>query len=150
MKTAINFFSWARPVRSKSRHRVGTADAPQARRTSNGVWIIPLRAALVFGMLSVALLAHADTTYDNPINAKSFPDLITSIAKAVQDIGTVLAVAAIVFVGVRFVIAAASGDTGALTKARTMLWYVLIGTVIVVGASYLAQVAVSIVKNLPK
>ncbi len=113
------------------------------------LWIIPLRGVLVFGILCTGLLVHADTTYDNPIKAKSFPELITAIAKGVQDIGTVLAVAAIVFVGVRFVIAAASGDQGGVTKARQMLWYVLIGTVIVVGASYLAQVAVSIVKTLP-
>ncbi len=117
--------------------------------TCRRVWIIRLYSMSVSGMLISALFARADTTYTNPIDAQSFPDLITAIAKGVQDIGTVLAVAAIVFVGVRFVIAAASGDTGGVTKAHQMLWYVLIGTVIVVGASYLAQVAVSIVKTLP-
>lgn len=154
MKMTIKIFPGAHPVRSKSSQTI--AVLPKAERTSNGMWIIPLHALMVWGMVYAApvFAAPADCNdplkFCNPITADSFPALITAIAEAVRQIGTVLAVAAIIFVGLRFVIAAASGDTGALTKARQMLWYVLIGTVIVVGASYLAEVAVSIVKNLPK
>ena len=132
------------------------------------VWKSRLCGVLVCGMLLLVSLvcvppftnvALADcpagtpagsTCYDNPIKATSFPDLVKAIAKAVTEIGSVLAVAAIVFVGIRFVIAAASGDQGGLTKARQMLWYVLIGTAVIVGAAYLAGAVVDLIKNLPK
>lgn len=93
-------------------------------------------------------VAFADTTYPNPIEAKNFSDLIKTIAGAVQQIGTLLGTVAIIFVGLRYVIAAASGSAAKIQAATKMLWYVLIGTVVVVGASYLAQVAVDLVKTL--
>lgn len=110
------------------------------------VWIIPLRGLFVFGMMGVPFWAHA-IKYENPIKVESFLDLVTTIAKAVVSIGIPLATAAIVFVGIRFVIAAAQGDQSGLTKARQMLWYVLIGTVVIVGAAYLAEAVVKFVQS---
>lgn len=110
------------------------------------VWIIRLRAAIVFGMLEMPWRAHA-VEYVNPIGVRSFSDLVITIARAVTAIGIPLATIAIVFVGVRFTIAAASGNPGKVQEARKLLWYVLIGTVVIVGAAYLAEAVVNFVRG---
>ena len=120
------------------------------------VWIIRLRVVLAFAMLGIVSFASAlrfaiaanckkPNEFCNPLAVNSFSALVTTIAEAVLKIGVPLAGAAIIFVGVRFVIAAASGNEGAVTKAKTMLWYVLIGTVIIVGGSVLADAIVKFV-----
>lgn len=108
-----------------------------------GVWIIPLRDIFLSAILTIVPFARADTTYPNPITATSFSCLIKTISDAVIQIGVPLAIVAIIFVGLRFVIAAASGDQAGVTKARGMLWYVLIGTAIIVGSWVIAQAVIN-------
>lgn len=110
------------------------------------LWIIPLRGLFILGMMSVAFSAYG-IEYENPIKVKSFLDLITTIAKAVVAIGIPLATAAIVFIGIRIVIAAAGGNPSKVQEAKKLLWYVLIGTVVIVGAAYLAEAAVKFAQS---
>lgn len=98
--------------------------------------------------LGIANFAYA-LDIQNPIApVSSFPQLIDRIASALRTIVMPLAIAAIIFVGFKFVSAAASGNQAELTKAKTMLWWVLIGTAIVIGASVLAQAVVNFASGL--
>ncbi|MBI2640677.1 MAG: TrbC/VirB2 family protein [Candidatus Sungbacteria bacterium] len=110
------------------------------------MWKSGLRRAPILAMLIIASPALAQIP--NPIGAKSFLDLINALAKAIIQIGAVFAVVAIIIVGFKFLTASISGDTKGLTDAKKMLWWVLIGTAIVVGSSVLAQVIVNTVKTL--
>ncbi len=118
------------------------------------LWIIPLRGVLIFGMLAIVAYVYAPlranaVEYTNPIGAQaqSFPELLKTIAKAIIQVGTPLAAAAIIIIGIRFVIAAASGDQAGLTNARKYLWYVLIGTAIIVGSSAIAEAIINWTQN---
>ena len=87
-------------------------------------------------------------TIANPIAAKSFPQLIQQIAKAVRLIALPLATVAIIFVGFKFVISSARGDEKGLGEAKKMFFWVIIGTAIIVGASALAEWIVKFAKTL--
>jgi hypothetical protein len=98
--------------------------------------------------LGIASSAYA-LEIQNPIApTSSFLQLIINISKAVTMIATPLAIAAIVFVGFKLVVAAAQGNDKGLQDGKKMLWWVLIGTAIIIGASVLAQVVVNFAKTL--
>ena len=160
-KTKPIFFSWARSVVNFG---ISLCRLWRQPKLYCRVWIMSLRGLAAFAMLgivslvSLPIIALADNCpavgpppagvncYTNPIQGVgTFADLVTAIAKAVVTIGVPIAGAAIIFVGVRFVIAAASGNQAALAPAKKMLWYVLIGTVIIVGGGELAQAVVKLV-----
>ena len=152
-------------IRSPFRFLRNGNPAAASGLTSNGVWIMPLRRVLISAMLGIVSLvlvpvivlaedcpptgktSGGANCYFNPVSVGTFSELVTAIAKAVVSIGGPIAAAAIIFVGVRFVIAAASGNEGAVTKAKTMLWYVLIGTVIIVGGAALADAVVKFIQK---
>ncbi len=115
------------------------------------MWKSRLQIAFLFAIVAIARFAYADPTpteYKNPLNnVTTFPALIEAIAKAARDVGLPLAAVAIIFAGFKFVIAAAQGDQAGLTAARKMLWYVLLGSGIIVGAYVIATVVVNTIKN---
>ena len=84
----------------------------------------------------------------NPLSVCSFLDLVKAIANAVVVISMPIAAVAIIFVGLRLVIASARGDSGEIGKARKLLLYIVIGTVLVVGASSLAIAVINTIKNI--
>lgn len=93
--------------------------------------------------------AYAQIVIPNPISPTSnFPQLIKNIAEAVRVIAMPLAIAAIIFVGFKLVVAAAQGNDKGLQEGKKMLWWVLIGTAIIIGASVLAQVVVNFASTL--
>src|SRR3990167_1144637 len=96
-------------------------------RISNGVWIIGFTVILFLGMLTLAPFTHAQNI-ENPIDATSFEQLITSVADAVTEIALVLAGVAIIFAGFKFLVAGATGDEKGLATAKKMFFWVLIGT----------------------
>lgn len=104
--------------------------------------------SLVF--LAIVLVAYGTgaVAIENPIKANSFPDLIEQIAKAIRTIAFPLAIVAIIFVGFRFVIHSASGNSKGLEEDKKMFFWVLIGTAIIVGASVLATAIVDFAKKL--
>lgn len=112
------------------------------------VWKNKLLKPLIFAILGIAHSVYA-LVIENPISPTSnFPRLIEKIAVAVRTIAIPLAGVAIVFVGFKFVIAAASGNQSELTKAKTMLLWVLVGTAIIIGASVLAEAVVNFARTL--
>jgi hypothetical protein len=69
-------------------------------------------------------------------------EIICSLATSIRQFALLLAVFAIIFVGVQLVIAAASGNEGKLAQTKSWLWYVVIETAIIVPATILVNAAV--------
>lgn len=111
------------------------------------MWKTPLQRVRKCAIIGIMPIAHA-ITYPNPIAAQSLPDLITSIADALVFVAVPLAVVAIIIAGFMFVVGGAKGDDGAVTRARQMFLWILIGTAIIVGASILAHAVVNTIKTL--
>ena len=88
------------------------------------------------------------TCYTNPIGANDFPTLIQNLANAVAEVGLPLAAAAIIWVGLKFITGAASGNPAKVAEARKMLWPVLIGTAILTAAWVIATVVINFAKSL--
>lgn len=86
-------------------------------------------------------------TLVNPLNnISSLPELLTAVLHAIVQLGSIILVLALVFVGFRFV--AARGNPGEILKARTALIYTLIGGLILLGAEGIAAVVQSTVAGL--
>lgn len=112
------------------------------------MWKTNLRGVIFSGIFGTVRFAHA-AVYENPLkNVKTLPQLLEAVANAVIQVGGALAAVAIIWVGFKFVLAAAQGDQAGLTQARKMLWYVIIGTLIIVGAGVIARVAVDVVQKI--
>lgn len=103
---------------------------------------------MLLTILHLVRSAYAQGLIPNPITATSFTALIDSITKELVPIATVLAVVAIIFTGFKFLTAALSGNASALTEARKMFYYVLVGTAITVGAAVLANAVIKFVTEL--
>ena len=58
------------------------------------------------------------------------------------------AVLAIIIAGFRFIVGGMKGNAGEIQKAKTLFFWTIIGTAIVVGAYVIAQVAVNFAKTL--
>ncbi len=116
------------------------------------MWKTKLIALTVPVILITApfLIAYADDlTIPNPLTGSdTFEQLIQNIANSVTKIAIIFASFAIVIIGFKFVMAAASGNTSGLTEARKMFLWVLIGTAIVVGAAQLADAVINFAKGL--
>lgn len=115
----------------------------------NYLWKNKLLQLLIFATLIIAVDSVYALEIQNPIApTSSFPQLIQSIAEAVRIIAIPLATVAIIFVGFKFTVAAARGDEKGLGEAKKMLWWVLIGTAIIIGASILAEAVVNFASTL--
>jgi Type IV secretion system pilin len=110
-----------------------------------------LHYAILFILFIFPLYTYADcginNTYPNPISFCSFRELAPSIAKTIIQIVVPFAVIAIIFIGLRLVVAATSGNTNGLQNAKQALIYVLIGTAIVIGATALAYAVINTLRN---
>jgi len=114
---------------------------------SYSVWKTCLYVVLIF-VIFAAVPSVLAIEYKNPIEAKTFMDLVLAIADALVIIAVPLAIVAIIFTGFWFVIAGARGDEAGVKKARSMFLWVLIGAAIIVGASLLAKAVVNTIKSL--
>src|SRR3989344_3977932 len=107
------------------------------------MWKTLLTHGWIFSMLASARVASADTNIPNPITSTSFPCLIKALSEAAFTIVVPIAVVAIIFAGLKFIIAGAQGNEGGIKQARTMLFWIIIGTAVVVGSFVLAEAAIS-------
>lgn len=82
-------------------------------------------------------------TLANPLGHKinDLPSFVYTVLGIVFDIGAVLSVLAIIYVGFMFV--SARGDPEKLTTARRALLYTIIGIAVLLGATLIA----SVIKN---
>jgi len=83
---------------------------------------------------------------ENPIKAQSINQLIQEIIKIVIAIGTPIAVLFLIYSGFKFVVA--RGNSGKLADARKTFLLVLVGIVILLGASVLSAVIKGTVQQL--
>lgn len=108
-------------------------------------FFVILAVALILPFLTLA----QNTTIPNPLGkTQDFPTLIKNIARAIMIIVLPLSVIGFIWAGFQYVVASASGAPEKAKKAKSTLMYVIIGTVLIVGASVLARAIVNFVKNL--
>ena len=117
------------------------------------MWKTSLRQAAVFVILfSVPImdvLAESHDRIPNPITATTFPCLIKAITAGAVQIAIPLAVLAIIIAGVRFLFAGIRGSDAEITKAKQMLFWVVIGAAVVVGSFAIANAAVTFLGGQP-
>ena len=82
----------------------------------------------------------------NPIGANSIQDFIASILHIVVQIGIPVAVLFIIYSGFLFV--TAQGDEAKITKAKSSLWWAIIGTAVLLGAEVIADAIGGTIDNL--
>jgi len=131
-----------------------SAVAPSARQPKliYRMWKTLLTAGPVFSILisvQSVLAATQQGTIPNPITATSFPCLVKTVTGAAIQIAVPLAVIAIIIAGVRFIIAGVKGSEGEITKAKTMLLWVVIGAAVVTGSFVIANAAVVFLGGRP-
>jgi hypothetical protein len=125
---------------------------PKPSSASLRMWKTLLTAGPVFSILISVQSAVAETqqgTIPNPITSTSFPCLVKAITEAAIQITVPLAVVAIIIAGVRFLFAGVRGSDAEITKAKTMLFWVVIGVAVVVGSFVIANAAVQFLGGAP-
>ena len=87
-------------------------------------------------------------TLDNPLGDKinDLPSFIYAVLEVVFQIGAILSVLAIIYVGFLFV--SARGDPEKLVTARRAFLYTIIGIAVLLGATLIASVIDSTVTDL--
>ncbi len=81
----------------------------------------------------------------NPLNVGSFPDLINAVLKAALIIAVPIIILFIVYSGFLFV--TARGDTAKLATARLNFFYVVIGSIVLLGAMAIASIIASTIRS---
>ena len=84
-------------------------------------------------------------TVKNPLNTPDFPALINKILQATLVIAVPVIVLFIIYSGFLFV--TARGDTTQLQQARTNFLWVVIGSVVLLGASAIAAIIANTLKS---
>lgn len=118
---------------------------------SRGLWKIILSGGALGVILGIALPFFTSAIpfiIPNPTDTKTFFDLVKFVAQAVRTVAVPFAVIVIIVTGFKFIAAGAAGKPDATTQARNTLIWVIAGTAIIVGASYLAELAVNTVRGL--
>lgn len=83
----------------------------------------------------------------NPLGSTTtFSQVLTIVISTVQVIAGILSVVYIILAGLSFVMA--NGDPAKITKARTMLLYVVIGVAIIFGAQAISIVVQTTIKQV--
>lgn len=72
----------------------------------------------------------------NPLQGGDLWSLLDGILRVVVRIGTIVVILMMVYVGFKFV--TAKGEPGAITKARDMLLWTVVGALILLGAQAIA------------
>lgn len=99
---------------------------------------------LAFFLLQVPY-AHA-ATLDNPLRTDSLEGLLVIVLKAVVQIGTILLVLALVWVGFLFVMA--QGSEEKIREARSAFVWTVIGGMLLLGATAISEVIKATVQTL--
>jgi len=100
--------------------------------------------AITLAFLPLALVSAVGL--ENPINSETIQQLLTAILKIVVEIGVVVLVMAIIWVGFMFV--KAQGEPAELEKARKAFLYTVIGAGVVLGAKVIQEAIKATVDKL--
>lgn len=91
--------------------------------------------------------SETSTGLTNPLNnINSLPDFMNAILDAVVQLGSIVLVFAIVYVGFKFV--TAQGNEEEIRSARTALMWVVIGGLVLLGAKTVGLVITNTVQQL--
>lgn len=82
----------------------------------------------------------------DPLDNMTVQEFVSKMLGYVVKIGGVLAIVVIVYVG--FLFASAGGDSGKITKARSVLINVLLGLVVLLGAEILGATITSTINSI--
>jgi Type IV secretion system pilin len=86
-------------------------------------------------------------TFQSPISGTtSVAQVLLALFKILVEIGAVAVTLAIVYAGFLFV--AARGNPGELTKAKSTLYWTIIGALVLLGAQVIASVIEATIKTL--
>ena len=128
------------------------ADAQTAAKKplwKRGLLIASSLTILIIGVSVFAACNPAGEQYCNPLgDITKIPDLILKFLDYLLKITIPLAGLGIIIAGLKYVWAAASGNPSQTTTAKNIFTYVLIGSILVVGAIALADAIISFLKNL--
>ncbi len=107
----------------------------------------PTPVAPTPGAEPVAPTPGAGGGLQNPLkDINSLPDLLNAILKAVVELGSIILVVAIVYVGFKFVVA--QGNEEKIKEARGALVWTVIGGLILLGATAISTVIQATVGGL--
>lgn len=84
-------------------------------------------------------------TVVNPLNVDNFPDLINKVLQGALVIAVPIIILFIVYSGFLFV--TARGDTTKLATARLNFFYVVIGSIVLLGAMAIASVIANTIRS---
>jgi len=116
---------------------------------SDKLWKNKLYRSVIFGILaSTAPFSALAVTIQNPISSNSLPEFINNISRAIIAVVLPIAVVFIIYAGFKLLLGSAQGNPGEMEKAKKMLGWVVVGTIIVVGASALAMAVVNFAGSL--
>jgi hypothetical protein len=93
---------------------------------------------LVLPALLFAVEPGAGDTIKNPLQVGTIPELITIIVNAMKNIGYFVIVFFIIYSGFSFVMA--RGDDKAITDAKNMFLWTVVGAAVLLGAQILSDV----------
>lgn len=108
-------------------------------------------AALVLFLYTVAAgAAHAQGGLDNPLNSSfnSIPNFLAGALKVLVMVALPIISLFIVYAGFKFL--TAQGNPGKLGEARENLFYVVIGSILILGAWVIATLIGGTVSQLTK
>ncbi|MFA6408261.1 MAG: TrbC/VirB2 family protein [Candidatus Paceibacterota bacterium] len=104
-----------------------------------------------FVVLTLVLFAHAPAalaeTLINPLSGgASLSSFLSNILSFVVQIGTIVIILMVVFVGYKFVVA--QGVPGKIEEAKNMLLWTVVGALVLLGAQAIASAIQSTVATL--
>ena len=97
---------------------------------------------------TINLSADTMGALTNPLKDTTLSGLIETILSAVVQLGIVVVTGAIIFAGFKYV--TASGNTTKLKQAHEAMYYILIGSAIVLGAYAVRQIVMDTVSSVLK
>lgn len=110
-------------------------------RTVNRVFVVVAAQGALFILLyALPVLAQSDCTGNNcltnPLKASSLEKFVEGFLQAVIMVALPIIVAFMVYAGFKFIFA--RGNPGAISKARENFTWVIMGTIMILGAWVLA------------
>ncbi len=106
----------------------------------------PIYAILALGSEVFPTILAGAFFFPNPIAAEDFGTVVISLADLMKIIGVPLATIGLVYSGFLFV--TARGNEQQLEKAKTMFFWTIVGTAIIVGAVYIGSAVVNFATSL--
>ena len=110
---------------------------------------IILSFAFIYLMMgNGALVYAAPIKIENPINSTDIIALITSVSAKIFDVAIVIAVVSIIIVGFKYIVSAVQGNATGIKDANKMLFWLVIGLAVVVGARVIATAVQTFLRGL--